>query len=374
MRIVIFRTGGSILDYKTYNCQELGLAKALADLGHEPYVIMAGGKYSCDVMKNDNGNSVTVFTLSFKGINQALSIFNGWKPLLENIRPDIIQVHEFGMLMSYKVVRWAKNKNIPTVLIQGTYETTRKPVFKNLEVMFNKTFGKYIIKNVSGIGCKTIKASEYVKSYYKKSTTLTPVGLDTGRFANSVDRDWKKDLHIEGKKILLYVGKLEQRRNPLFLVQVAKNLPSDYVMLLAGNGPLMDETKEQAKDCDRIIFLGKLTQQQLPSLYHQSDLFILASSYEIFGMVIMEAMYFGLPVISTDTAGAKTLISNWQDGIIEDNMNVNSWIEDICKLLSDNELYRNLAEQASRKAQDNFPWRYATLNYVDLYKSCISQN
>ena len=240
--------------------------------------------------------------------------------------------------------------------------------------MFNKTFGKYIIKNVSGIGCKTIKASEYVKSYYKKSTTLTPVGLDTGRFANSVDRDWKKDLHIEGKKILLYVGKLEQRRNPLFLVQVAKNLPSDYVMLLAGNGPLMDETKEQAKDCDRIIFLGKLTQQQLPSLYHQSDLFILASSYEIFGMVIMEAMYFGLPVISTDTAGAKTLISNWQDGIIEDNMNVNSWIEDICKLLSDNELYRNLAEQANRKAQDNFPWRYATLNYVDLYKSCISQN
>lgn len=374
MRIVIFRTGGSILDYKTYNCQELGLAKALADLGHEPYVIMAGGKYSCDVMKNDNGNSVTVFTLSFKGINQALSIFNGWKPLLEKIRPDIIQVHEFGMLMSYKVVRWAKNKNIPTILIQGTYETTRKPVFKNLEVMFNKTFGKYIIKNVSGIGCKTIKASEYVKSYYKKSTTLTPVGLDTGRFANPVDRDWKKDLHIEDKKILLYVGKLEQRRNPLFLVEIAKNLPSDYVMLLAGNGPLIDETKELAKDCDRIKFLGKLTQQQLPSLYHQSDLFILASSYEIFGMVIMEAMYFGLPVISTDTAGAQTLITNWQDGIIEDNTNVNSWVEDICKLLGEDELYRNLAEQASRNAQDNFPWRYATLKYVDLYKSCISQD
>lgn len=369
MKIVIFRTGGSILDYKTYNCQEIGLAKSLSAMGHEVYVLMAGSKFTRDVTGNDN--PVTVYTLPFKSINQALSLFQGWKSILSGLDPDIIQIHEFGMLMSYLVVNWAKKRNIPTVLIQGPYEPTRKPLFKQLEVMFNKTFGKYILNNVAGIGCKTIRASEYIYSYSERNTMITPVGLDVERFATATDRDWRKDLNIQNKKVLLYVGKLEPRRNPLFLVEIAKNLPSDYVMLIAGDGPQFESAQEQAKGYERIIFLGKLTQQLLPSLYRQSDLFLLASDYEIFGMVIMEAMYFGVPVISSDTAGAETLISNWDDGIIEKKMDVDIWVKDLCSLLNDKTRYAQIAEHAAKKAENHFPWKFAVLKFIDLYESCL---
>jgi len=283
------------------------------------------------------------------------------------------QVHEFGMLMSYMVVKWARKRNVSTVLIQGTYEPTRKPIFKQLEVLFNKTFGRYILNNVAGIGCKTKRASEYIHRYIKKETMITPVGLDIERFSTTYDKDWRKELKIQGKRVLLYVGKLEQRRNPLFLVRIAKSLPSDYVLLVAGDGPQLDAAKQLADGSDRIMFLGKLTQQQLPSLYQQSDLFLLASNYEIFGMVIMEAMYFGLPVISSNTAGAETLISNWNDGIIETKMDANAWASDLCSLLNDRKKYAQTVVNAERKAKNHFPWKFSALKFVELYECSLTQ-
>lgn len=271
--------------------------------------------------------------------------------------------------MSYLVVNWAKRNNIKSVLIQGNYKTTQKPVLKQLECLFNVTFGKSVLNNVSAIGCKTKAASGYVGQYSNKVALLTPVGLDESKLTNSrLNGDFRKKHGLEGKKLLLYVGKMEQRRNPLFLLRLMTVLSKDYVLVLIGDGPQTELVNSfiRKNKLDNVLVLGKMQQQELPLIYKSSDLFLLASDYEIFGMVILESMYFGVPVISSLTAGSETLIGENEGVIINgyDTMTWKQYIEDIC---SDVKRLDAMKMDCRNKIMKSFTWDKAVENYIGLY-------
>lgn len=376
MHLVIVRTGANVLDLKTYNCQELGLAKALVKKGLKVSLIMAGyenkaEKYSCD------GGFVEVHFLKFNAINQRFGYFRGINRKLQELNPSHIQVHDLGIFMTWYIVRWAKKSCIPCFLIQGTYQTSPRFCVKQIETFFCSTFGKYTLKNVVGVGCKTIMASRFINSFFKRETSLTYIGLDDNKFKNPVEKNWIKELHLEGKKILLYVGIMEERRRPHFLLDVIKNLPQNYVLLLVGKGPQWDELKkriEQENLKERVYLLGKLEQNQLPSLYEQSDLFLLASIYEIYGMVLLESMYFGLPVVSSYTAGSETIIEQWKNSVIISEFNVSIWTRTIMELCEDNERLLTMRMAAKAKIINELIWDKAVESFLKLYGIDNSNN
>ncbi len=85
----------------------------------------------------------------------------------------------------------------------------------------------------------------------------------------------------ENKHLLLYVGTLESRRNPLFLLDVMERLPDNYLLMIAGDGILKEKLKKRhprQKFGTKCVILGKLRQEELPALYKASDLFLLAST------------------------------------------------------------------------------------------------
>lgn len=373
MHIVIIRSSGLILNLNSYNCQELGLAKSLAKKGWKVSLIMAGYEYEERIVHMEE-EDIHIYLLPFYSINQALTWFKGLKSLLIQLKPTYLQIHEFGMLTSWIVVSWAKKHHIPCFLIQGSYQTTLKPIYKQLEQLFNITFGKYVLMNVDGIGCKTHMASNYVRQYCNRKTYPTYIGLDIDKFASYkiIERDWRQKLHLQDKKILLYVGVLEERRNPLFLLNILSLLPNDYVMLMVGDGPLMAIVRDRIleKDLnDRCILLGKQPQEYLPSIYQTSDLFLLASDYEIYGMVILEAMYFGLPVISTLTAGSETLIESYENGVILDNKNEAEWKQVIMAVTNDKSLLSMMKEKSTIKVKNELIWDKACERFIQLYFS-----
>lgn len=365
--IVIFRTSGSYIDYNTYNCQELGLAKALSKKGYKVSLIMAGHKKKHIIYNNEN-DLIDIYYLCYKGLNQSLSIFLNWKELLEHISPDVVQIHEIGMLMSFFVARWAKKNKKKCVLIQGNYQTTQKPILKQLESIFNLSFGKKILKNVSAVGCKTEAAGEYIRYYGRNDAHITPVGLDEDKFVceSFVDNFFLSKM--EGKHVLLYVGRMEKRRNPLFLIEIMKGFPDDYVLLLVGDGPLDQKIRAAIKEdhLSNVLYLGKRRQNELPFLYSMSNIFLLASNYEIFGMVIMESMYFGTPVLSTRTAGSETLINGDNGAIIED-LSVKKWKNKIEELCGDREKMKKMREYCQMYVRENFVWSQAVNNFEELY-------
>ena len=373
--LVIVRTGGSVLNIDTYNCQELGLARALVENGWKVSLVMAGYQKEHRRVETEMGD-VDVYYVTFKSINQALTTFQGLFPLLEKLKPTHLQIHEFGMWMSFKALRWAKKRKIPTFLIQGSYQTTRKPIFRQLETLFNKSFGKYILKNVNGIGCKSKMASNYVSEYYKRETYLTPIGIDIDRFSEVEQTNWLDKLNIQGKHVLLYVGVLEQRRNPHFLVDLLCTLPNSYVLLIAGNGPMTSEVENRIKELklsDRCFMLGKLRQEQVPSLYKCADLFLLPSDYEIYGMVILEAMYYYLPVITTRTAGSDVLVKQDFNGYILEK-DVNKWKDIIESLINDSQSLTIMKSNAHEWIVTELTWKKAANHFLRLYNSNEYEN
>lgn len=368
--LVIVRTGGSIINLASYNCQELGLAQALIKKGLKVSLILAGTKNEEKVFEHE-GFKIKIYFLKYISINQALSYFFNLHSLLSQLSPTVIQIHEFGMLMSYSTLLWANKRNIKTILIQGSYQTTQKPVFKQLEILYNQTFGKYLLNHVHSIGCKSLMAAQYIHRYSTKPTHATYIGLDINKFQNEIEIDWINKLHLNGKKILLYIGILEKRRNPLFLAQVMEKLPSNYVLLIAGDGPLYKTVKEYSELhnlTEKITLLGRLKQEEVPSLYKASDLFLLPSNYEIYGMVILESMYFGTPVVSTMTAGAEVLIKNNEDGIIiNEELNENHWAQKIQEIIENFDALKEMSHKASLKIRNNFVWDKACDRFLKIY-------
>lgn len=363
--LVIIRTGGSVVNLESYNCQELGLAKALRSKGLKVTLVLASKSAGNLVI-----DGVDVVYCKFKALNQQLAWFEDIDGILERLNPSLIQVHDMGMFMTWKVVRWAKKHNVQSFLIQGNYNVTQKPFFKQLEMMFNCTFGKYIIKTVTGIGCKTLKASEYVKKYYRRETKLTYVGLDVSRFDGCERKDWRAELGLQGKKVLLYVGSIEPRRNPLFLVDILQSLPDDYAMVVVGDGKLRESVGDKLKSLnlqERCIMLGKQSQKSLPPIFEMSDAFLLASNYEIYGMVILEAMYFGLPVVSSCTAGSETLIKNGFNGYVMNDFNVAEWSECIRKMCEDRDLHDVMSKNCKEYIDEHFTWDKIADRFLDLY-------
>ena len=366
--IVIIRTAGSYIDYNTYNCQELGLSKALVKRGYKVSLVMAGPQKE-NFKYNVNGKYIDIYYLKYIGIHQTLCLFLGLKKLLKILDPDVVQIHEFGMFMSFVVAKWAKRNGVRCVLIEGDYKLTNKKWRREYEMLYNETLGYSTLKNVSAIGCKTKAASHYVATYSKKETFLTPVGLDIDKFSNKKnDCDIRKKYGIEGKKILIYIGVMKPRRHPLFLLSLMKEMPDDYVLLMIGVGPLENEMKAyiEKNNLKNVIMLGRKNQDELPSYYEASDLFLLASEYEILGMVIMESMYFGTPLVSSLTAGSQTLVSD-ETGVIISDYNIAKWRNVITDICSKKWKLEKMSNMCKKKMSESYIWDKAVENYLHLY-------
>jgi glycosyltransferase involved in cell wall biosynthesis len=148
---------------------------------------------------------------------------------------------------------------------------------------------------------------------------------------------------------------LEERRNILFLLQVFSFLKSrldeDIVLLIVGDGKPEDtgryfEYSRNHQLDSSILHLPKVAQKDLWQIYGASDVMVFPTNYDIFGMVLMESMYFRVPVISSLNGGASTLIKDNFNGIIIEQFDENLWAKAIAKVLSDEVLHKRLQGEA----------------------------
>lgn len=368
--LVILRSYGDILNLKNYNCQEIGLGKSLLKKGLKVTILMAGDENVESQINTEYGSlTISFIKISWK-LHARYCWFQGLEKRLDKLDPTLLQVHDMDLLMTWRAVRWAKKRNIPCFLIQGPYDKWRKPILRQLNEIYNRTFGCYILNNVKKIGVKTILADYYLNGYVKCKTKLTPVGLDTSVFTESVIKDWKKELGLTGKKILLYVGSIQARRNPYFLLELLGSLPDSYVLIMVGKGNLLNDIKckiSSSNLCDRCFILERLSQKELPSLYMASDCFLLPSDYEIFGMVLMESMFFGLPVITTKTTGSDFIVEDKKSGFIIPELNVEKWAQCIHNLCYNQDLHNSISQNSQKRIQKMFLWDSISANFFSLY-------
>lgn len=354
MKILIVRTFASIISSTSYNVQEIGLAKAYVRAGHQADVVLYGGKeadhtVTIPVDGTDDEKSISVFYLKSYGIYK-----NGFFPSLKKLAKqyDLIQVHEYDQISSWKYYTDKKLRD-RVVIYHGLYYSDWNHGYNLKCKVFDNTFLR-LKKNSDCLTFgKSRGAAEFLLSKGFKKAIPVGVGLDVSGWQKALDEamlqsssgDTDKqatrngatpenggtlamlpEKETNGKRWFdfLYIGKLEPRRNTIFLLDLVDRLlgtHDDMRFILVGDGEkeYKSECLEKAKkwiEKGRIVYIEKATQAEMPTIYGYADCMLFPSIYEIFGMVLMEAMYFGLPTITSDNGGADTVYRDGENAIV----------------------------------------------------------
>ncbi|RGR83284.1 glycosyltransferase family 1 protein [Heyndrickxia coagulans] len=367
-KILYVRNYPSEVNINSYNLQEIGLGRELVKKG-----------YDCDIVyysKDKEYEKQNIFSTKENELNiiwmKGLKIFNYviFKRLLNKSilsQYDLIISTEYSQPMSYI---FCKLNIIPVIIYHGPYQDGKKMyLFQKIYDLFAI---KVINKNARKVFVKSDLAYEYLKAKKIGSISTLGVGLNTSNFLN-VNTDLTNDIkELTNFRFLLYIGQLNERRNIFFLLKVFKKVlekNKDIKLVLVGNGKEADINKYKnfAKNIgvsNNIIHFEKLDQRSLPFLYLNADVFLFPSNYDIFGMVLLESMYFGVPVISSVNGGAVTLIKNGFNGLVISEFNEENWLNAIEELLNNKDLSKRLSTQSKKTIRKSYTWEKVADNLL----------
>jgi glycosyltransferase involved in cell wall biosynthesis len=185
---------------------------------------------------------------------------------------------------------------------------------------------------------------------------IIPTGIDLTRFSQG-DPTWlRRELQIDpAEKILLFVGRLTKEKNVELLIRAFAQIQKDHSqtrLVLVAGGPEAEHLKDLVESLglnERVIFMGTQTGQALVNCYHGADCFVFPSVTETQGLVILEAMAAGLPVVAVKAFGVADMISSGQDGVLTGS-SLEEFASGISWLLENESQWGAMSELARAKA------------------------
>lgn len=175
----------------------------------------------------------------------------------------------------------------------------------------------------------------------------------------------KTEYSLKGKRVLLSVGRLVERKNHTLVLNALPMILEDYpdiVYVIAGNGPYRAFLEKQVKMfgiSGNVIFSGFVSQKKLRALYEIADIFIMPSietekEVEGFGIVFLEANYFNTPVIGARTGGIQDAIEEGINGFLVSPDNPEEISRILKNLFSDSKLYNTIQKKGKQRIMDSF--------------------
>ncbi|AMD17947.1 glycosyl transferase family 1 [Methanobrevibacter sp. YE315] len=326
------------------------LSKELVKQGHEVYVITYPHKEIKDI---DGIHVIGTSGLNVPGIRGLLFKINAKKALknlLEEVDIDIIHGH-YLFPAGAAAVEVGKEYGIKTyVTAHGSdmfelYKShpivrpTLHKVLRDADVVLavsNALRHEIIATGVEGISAKT---------------RLSWNSVDIEKFSTNGDDSFKKENKLEGKPIVLFVGNLIKRKNVDSLLEAKKISNSDYYLVVVGDGPLYKKLtrKVEEEHIRDVIFTGSRT--DVEDIIPSCDVLILPSFSESFGLVLIEALACGKPVIGSNVGGITEIITD-DVGLLVDPNNIPSIADAIDRIVNNDDFRLALSLNARDRAID----------------------
>ncbi len=244
---------------------------------------------------------------------------------IEAWQPDAVLVFGWAFHSHLRCIRYFHKKK--TVLFRG--DSTLLDETGGIKKFLRRIFLKWVYSHITAALYAGTNNKKYFLAHGLKEKQLlyAPHAIDNARFQEGENQylqqaaQRKKDLGFsEDDVVLLFAGKLEQKKNPFLLIDTLKKIKDKKLKLLfAGNGALEKKLKEAAKADERIVFLDFQNQQAMPVVYRMADIFVLPSSGpgETWGLALNEAMACGKAVVASGKAGGTIdLVQENVNGII----------------------------------------------------------
>jgi len=218
-------------------------------------------------------------------------------------------------------------------------------------------------------------ASSRVLGAYSDKCRIVPLAVERDRFL-TIDSGAARAVRGRfGEPIILSVGVLRYYKGLEYLIRAMRRVPGHLVVV--GDGPMLSKWRDEALTLgvsDRVHFAGRVSDDDLPFYYGAADLFVLPSSArsEAFGLVLLEAMSSGLPVISTELGTGTSFVNHHgESGLVVPPRDSDALSEAILRLLND-ETYRATLGEGARKRSAQFTVEAMLCGVDSVYEEVLS--
>lgn len=198
-------------------------------------------------------------------------------------------------------------------------------------------------------------------------------GLDAALFQARRDRNYRLDAALVDRRYVLNVATFEHKKGQDVLIDafhsIAEEFPDIALALVGGAGPTLVHLKDQAHKLgldNRVFFYQDVPHTRIPTFLEHAKLFCLPSRIEPFGIVLLEAGLFAVPVIASRTGGVPEIIKNHENGRLVDPNDQVALAEMIRTLLLDENKAAMYGKQLRLDVMEHFTWTRAFHEYVQL--------
>jgi glycosyltransferase involved in cell wall biosynthesis len=306
---------------------------------------------------------------------------------IEAFNPDIIHVNTEFVIAEFGF-QYAKLHNLPVIYTFHTlwedYVANYIPLIPTFMLRaIIRSIHKNILRRAGVIIAPTVQIQEVLRKYkIKKQSYLLPTGIDPhvfspepaeiAQFRAIITQQYPQ---LINKRVLLFAGRIAKEKNIDFLLKIVPEVTAKHpevVFLFVGNGP---DLYFYTEECERLgiqeqcVFTGYAAREDLALIYGMSDIFVFPSLTETQGLVTIEAMLSGTPVVAIGVMGTIQVMNGNKGGFMVQN-DAGEFIARVFDLLEDDELYRRKVEEAKRHAQG---WTIGTMTakLEQIYRSSL---
>lgn len=287
------------------------------------------------------------------------------RALLQREQYDVIHLHEpMAPILPLTVLEYSNTVNV------GTFHACRNR--QHLYRMSRPVIKRWRSRLHGSIAVSPA-AMRYVSEAFPGEYEIIPNGIDVDHFSQRAV-PWPQ--YQDGKTNLIFVGRLEKRKGLRYLLEAYGKLKwdmPDLRLIVVGPGTPDKDSYHvlSSQNLQDVEFVGRVPYEDLPRYYASADIFCSpATGGESFGIVLLEAMAAGKPIVASDIEGYRGVMQHGIQGRLFHNKNVESLASELQTLILDPDLRRKMGQQG-RTTAPQYRWQVVARRVEQYYESCI---
>jgi phosphatidylinositol alpha-mannosyltransferase len=295
-------------------------------------------------------------------ITVSLHLNNRIKRSIRDSRFDVLHLHEPLMpVLPVTALRHSDTFNV------GTFHAFAR---SNLGYYYGKPLLKRYVRKLDVRIAVSAAARNFVQQYFPGDYRIIPNGIDVNVFSQARPIPDLRD----GMVNLLFVGRLENRKGLGFLLRAFEQLKPAHRnlrLIIVGDGPLRRwySTFVARKQLADVVMPGYVSGEEKARYYASSDIFCAPNTGdESFGIVLLEAMASGRPIVGTDIDGFRTVVTPGREGILVERKSKRQLAAAIKTLIEDPELRDEMGRNGQRTVQ-RYDWQHVIEELLSVYRS-----
>jgi len=297
------------------------------------------------------------------------------KAVLSQEKFDIIHLHEPLMpMLCTTVLRLSQTANI------GTFHACHASFLGIPAYNFARPIGKWALKRwfrkLDGKIAVSKPAMEFARGHFRGYYNIIPNGVDLDHFSPDVS---PIDEFCDGKLNILFVSRLEKRKGLNYLIeafkQVKQEIPDSRLIIVGPGTRLRRKYEKQVarSGLKDVIFVGFVAYDELPRYYKTADVFCApATGAESFGIILLEAMVVGKPIVASNIEGYAGVVTHGVDGLLVPPGDKEGLARALISLLSDQSLRQEMGAKGRAKALEH-SWERIAQDVFNYYVRVLSE-